>query len=210
MALVDVLDDGRDLGVEAAELGHEVGLARELLAVGDDGEQDLAGGAADAHDGVAQGPAAAVLLVGTDAQALGHAGDVVQDGSGGVALDEARVGGHDAVAVRGVEAGADGGAAVAGAAGVAGARGLAGREGRRRLVAIAAGLVHPDDVVDRGVVSSRHVGEEAVDVLALAAQLDGVGDGEPLAAAAVARDRAGVGLESHGVLSGCLLAPRPR
>ena len=134
---------------------------------------------------MAQKATTAVLVVGGDAQragGVGH-GEKCLAGTGG--LHQALVARDDAVRAARVEAAAQ--------------RALAaGREGGRRLVAVAHGVGHAHRVQELGAVALEHVGEQLGHGALLALELDGVGNGEPLATAASLGDRASIRLVSHG------------
>ena len=187
-ALVDVLRHCRDEGRPRADALDELPLMRDALAVGDDGEQALVGRVAHAHHGMAEKPAAAVLVIGGNAHVLRRAGDGVQRLACVRSLDQAFGAWDDAVRAARVEARAH-------------ASVRAGREGRGRLMTIANGLVailvHAVDLEVIDDVSREDVREERGDGLALALELDGVGHCQPLASAATLGDRAGVRLEPH-------------
>ena len=82
----------------------------------------------------------------------------------------------------------------------------------RGLVAIRDGLaLHADDLPQLALVGGDHGAKKVVDLLLLAPQLDGIGNCEPLAAAAVARDRTCVCTVTHGYpLSLCSLFQHTR
>ena len=100
---------------------------------------------------------------------LGHGRD---DGARLLVLDIALAAGHDVVGAALKDAPTHGGSALA--------VGHAGGKGKLDLVAVALGVVHAHDGVDLAL----EVGEELLDVLLFALELQVVGHGEPLAAAA--------------------------
>ena len=184
-ALVHVLDDARQLGVRLEESRHQTLGAGQALAVRHQDEQALVRGPPRAQHGMTQDAGALVLDVGGDVQPAGQPCHVVQRGAHAGGLGQAVLAGHDPVAAGLVEAAADGALAPRG-------------EGGRRLVAEGQRLVHAHDGGELAAILVELRGEQLLNLLLLAAELDGVGDCEPLAASTRAGDRACVGSVSHG------------
>ena len=183
--VVDVLDHARDLGALLAELGHEGLEVGEVGPVGHDDEKHLVARVAKADHGVPQHAFAAVLVVGAHVMMLGRTGDRVEHATSARILDEAALAGDDVMCAHGVEAAPD-------------APALARREGRRGLETICDGVVDAADRLHDGTVLLGRPAEKLLDEGLLAFELDGVGHGEPFAAAAGAGDRARIGAVSHG------------
>ena len=127
---------------------------------------------------------ATVLGIRGNPQVGGYAGDGLHHAACPRVLHEAALACDDAVRPRGVET-------------VVQPAALAWGKWRCCLISVREGLVHAADVVDCGAVGFGHLGKQLAHLLALAAQLYGVGDREPLAASAFPRDRACVRLVSH-------------
>ena len=135
---------------------------------------------------MAQDARALVLVVGGDVLELGCAAHGVEDVACPRVFCQAVVAADNPVTAARIEAA---GYAPAPRVGVRG----------RGLVAIRDGFaLHTDDLSQLALVGGDHGAKKVFDLLLLAAQLDGVGDCEPLAAAAVARDRACVCTVTHG------------
>ena len=148
-------------------------------------EHDVVRRVAAAHDGVAQDARAAVLVVGGDVLLLSDACDGVQDAPRARVLHEAALARDDPMGPTGIKTASDPPAPRV-------------CEGSRRLVAKRHGLaLDAHDLAQLAAVLLDVGPEQALDELLLAAQLDGVGDAQPLATAAVSCDRACVCAVSH-------------
>ena len=216
LALVDVLHHRGDERAAAHQLAAEALCAGELLAVGDQRDQHLAGGVAHAHHGVAHEAGAAVLVVGWDAEPQHKAAHRADDLLGLGVLDQAFPRVDDAVRAGGVHAAQDvalrgGRAAGALAAAVLAGRGLARRAGGERghhLVAIGVRVPHAQDGTQR--LGACHLGKQLGHTLVFRRKLLVVGLVDVLAGAALARNRAlrQTACRHVALLPALLLTPR--
>ena len=141
---------------------------RELLAVANERNHDVVciGGAA--HDGMAQKAATAVLVIGLDPKLTRQTGDGVKDGARLRVFYQAALARHELVRAQLVHAMDE----------------LAARcrlKRRHALGAVSQRLVHPQD----GIRLYAKGLKELFECLVLALKLDLIGDGQPLATAAI-------------------------
>lgn len=180
-ALVHIHHHGAYLGMPLAQFLYERFAAGEAVTRADESHEHLSCEVADADKDIAQEAFACVLVVGANLEAFAELRNGDKDGFCALVFHEAGVARDDAMAALCKEA-------------VAHAALWSGSKGDEYLVAAVQRHIHPDNGGDGGDVCSS---KQLLDHRLLALQLDGVGYGQPLAAAAALGYLACVCLISH-------------